>query len=158
MKETLVKFAGYNQWANDKLITLLIQKAPELIEKEIGSSYATIKQTFLHMADAELIWHARLTDADFPDLPSKAGKPITFLKEADQLLTDFLSSKSEDYFIQATSYKNLKGDAFTNMNNAILMHIFNHATFHRGQVVSMLRNAGYKGQIESTDFISFERS
>ena len=51
----------------------------------------------------------------------------------------------------------MKGEEFTNVNTAIFMHVFNHGTFHRGQVVSMMRNAGYTGQIESTDFISYER-
>jgi len=158
MKELLIKYALYNQWANAKLVSLLTDKAPGFIEKEITSSYTSIKQTFLHIADAELIWHCRLTDAPFPELPSKTGRPVEYIKETNKLLLDFVSSKDEAYFTQTTSYKNLKGEAFTNVNSAILMHIFNHATFHRGQIVSMLRNAGYTGQIDSTDFISFERA
>lgn len=158
MKEILIKYAHYNQWAANKLLTLLAAKAPQLVEKEITSSYPTIKQTVLHIADAEQIWHSRLTDAPFPELPSKTGKPIECLQHTNQLLIDLISSKNEEYFTRSTSYKNMKGDAFTSLNSAIWMHVFNHGTFHRGQIVSMLRNAGFQGPIESTDFITYERS
>ena len=157
MKETLLKLANYNQWANNKIITLLNTNASEFIEKEIASSFPTIKRTILHIADAEFIWHSRLANKPFPELPSKTGASIECLKDSNKLLLDFILSKDEVYFSASTTYKSLKGEEFTNVNGAIFMHMFNHATFHRGQVVSMLRNAGYTQPIESTDFISFER-
>ncbi len=157
MKDALLKYAHYNKWANTILVTLLTNKAPEFIEKEIASSYPTIKHTFLHIADAELIWHSRLTGGAFPALPSKTDQPINCLLDSNNLLIDFISSKDNDYFKQATTYKNLKGEEFTSINDAVFTHVFNHGTFHRGQIVSMLRNAGYTGKIESTDFISYDR-
>ncbi len=158
MKETLLKYARYNQWANNKIVNLLTSQASEFIDSEITSSFPTIKKTILHIADAELIWHSRLAGTPFPELPSKTGASIESIKDSNKVLIDFISSKDDAYFAQSTSYKNLKGEPFASVNNAIFMHVFNHATFHRGQVVSMLRNAGYKAPIESTDFISFERN
>ena len=157
MKENLLKYARYNQWANEKTLTLLNMETPELVDKEITSSFNTIKKTILHIADASYIWHCRLTGRPFDTLPSKSGKSINYLKEADQLLIDFITSKEDLYFTQSTTYTNLKGESFTNVNSSIVMHIFNHATFHRGQVVSMLRNAGFHAAIDSTDFITYER-
>ena len=49
MKETVLKFARYNQWANNKIVNLLTTQAPEFIEKEIPSSFPTIKKTILHL-------------------------------------------------------------------------------------------------------------
>jgi len=157
MKTTLLKLAAYNQWANAKTIELLKTQAPLLIEKEIASSFNTIHKTFLHIADAEYVWHCRLIGAPIPDIPSKIGKPIDCLKETNQKLLDFVQSKEDNYFSQSTAYKNLKGEDFTNVNSSILLHVFNHGTFHRGQVVSMMRNGGFSGRIELTDFIEFEK-
>jgi uncharacterized damage-inducible protein DinB len=157
MKENLLQYAGYNQWANKKMLHLLKTKTPELIEKEIPSSFNSIKKTIMHIADAEYIWHCRLTSSPFPDIPGQTGKPIDYLEDIDQLLLDFIASKEESYFTQSTAYKNLKGESFTNVNNDILMHVFNHGTFHRGQVISMLRNAGFNKAIDSTDFIAYAR-
>jgi len=157
MKENLLKYARYNQWANNILLTLLTTNAPEFIEKEIASSYPTIKHTLLHIADAELIWYSRLINTSFPKLPSLTNQSIVCIKDADKILIDYISSKGNDYFKQFTTYKNMKGEEFTTVNDAIFMHVFNHSTFHRGQIVSMLRTAGYTNQIESSDFISYER-
>jgi uncharacterized damage-inducible protein DinB len=157
MKETVLKYARYNQWANHKIVNLLTNQAPEFIEKEITSSFPTIKKTILHIADAELIWHSRLANTPFPELPSKTDVSIEIVKDSNRLLIEYISSKDDAYFNDSTTYKNLKGEPFTSINNAIFMHVFNHATFHRGQLVSMLRNAGFNLPIESTDFISFER-
>ena len=157
MKITLTKLARYNQWANKILVNLIQTQAPELLEKEIDSSFNTLKKTILHMADAEYVWYCRLTNVPFDKVPSKIGAGIEALATQDQKIIDFIESKDDAYFGQNTEYKNLKGDPFTNMNFSILTHLFNHGTFHRGQIVTMLRNGGYKGHIDSTDFIAFER-
>ena len=157
MKETLLKYARYNQWANKRLISTLTTHAPELAEKEIASSFNSIKKTILHMADAEYIWDVRLTNGTPDKIPGKSGAGMEALAHEDQKLIDLISSNEEAFFGKSTSYKSMKGDPFTNNNFAILMHVFNHSTFHRGQVVTMLRNGGYTGPVEQTDFITFER-
>jgi len=157
MKDILLKYARYNQWANEKLVNVVKTQTPELLEKEIASSFNSIKKTILHMADAEYIWHIRLTNGMPDKIPGKSDAGIEALAKMDQLLLDFISSKDENFFKQDTSYKSLKGDPFTSNNFSILWHVFNHGTFHRGQVVTMLRNGGYTGTIDQTDFIAFER-
>ncbi len=157
MKVILLKLAAYNVWANTKIINLLKAQAPQLIEKEIASSFNSIHKTLIHMADAEYVWHCRLTTISYTEIPSKTEKPIDILKETSQKMLDLVQSKEDNYFSKSTAYKNMKGEDFTNVNDSILLHVFNHGTFHRGQVISMMRNAGFKGHIESTDFIAFER-
>ncbi len=157
MKTTLLKLANYNSWANAKIIGLLKTQAPNLIEKEIASSFNSIHKTILHMADAEYAWHCRLVNVPLTDIPTKTGKTIDCLKDTNQKLLEFVQSKEDKYFSESTAYKNMKGENFTNMNNSILLHVFNHGTFHRGQIVTIMRNAGFTGEIESTDFITFER-
>jgi len=158
MKKVIQKYARYNQWANRKLVDLVKTLGPELLEKEIGSSFNSIKKTILHMADAEYIWHCRLTHGTPDEIPGKSGAGIEALDATDQKLIDLISAEDDAFFGRSTDYKNLKGDPFSNNNFAILWHVFNHSTFHRGQVVTMLRNGGYTGPIEQTDLIAFERS
>lgn len=157
MKETLLKYARYNQWANAKLITLIQTQAPDLLEKEAVSSFKTIKKTILHIADAEYIWHVRMTNGVADKIPAQSGAGIEVLAECDQKLIDLIASKDDAYFSGSTNYKNTKGEPFTNNNFAIFWHVFNHGTFHRGQIVGQLRNAGFTAPIDSTDFITFER-
>jgi uncharacterized damage-inducible protein DinB len=134
-----------------------MSKTPQLLDKEISSSFNTIRKTLMHIADAEYIWHCRLKNLPFDKIPSKEGLGIESLAELDRKVIDFIGSKEDAYFGESTEYKTMKGDAFKNKNFSILTHLFNHGTFHRGQVVTMMRNGGFEGHIESTDLIAFER-
>jgi uncharacterized damage-inducible protein DinB len=157
MKITLLKLAKYNQWANQTLVNEVLNKTPELIEKEISSSFNTIQKTFMHIADAEYIWLCRLNHLPLEKLPGKTGSGVEVLAHHDQKLIDFINSKEDAYFNESTEYKSLKGDSHKTQNFAIFTHLFNHSTFHRGQIVTMMRNGGFEGHIETTDFIAYER-
>src|SRR5438105_4871852 len=104
MKITLLKLARYNQWANKILVNHIQTQTPELLEKEIDSSFNTLKKTILHIADAEYIWHCRLTGVPFDKIPSKIGAGIKDLGTEDQKIIDFIESKDDAYFGQSTDY------------------------------------------------------
>ena len=69
---------------------------------------------------------------------------------------DFASSQDEKFFSSGTDYINLKGKKFSQNNAEIILHCMNHSTFHRGQLISMLRHVGYTDQ-SASDFILFLR-
>jgi uncharacterized damage-inducible protein DinB len=56
---------------------------------------------------------------------------------------------------RVVDYKSLKGDPFKNTVREIVMHVVNHATIHRGQVMGMLRQMGVAPP--PTDLIFFYR-
>ena len=157
MKELLIQQALYNQWANSSLFVLAEKEAKDCLDTAIHSSFKSLRQTFMHLADAEYIWLCRLNDLPLDQIPGKSGKSMEVLPVMDKRLLDFIESKEASYFSASTSYKNLKGESFTTENGVILAHVFNHSTFHRGQIVSMLRVLGFSGNIPSTDLITFKR-
>src|SRR6185369_13236864 len=55
------------------------------------------------------------------------------------------------------AYQNSKKEQFKQPVYEMLLHLFNHQSFHRGQVVTMLRQLGIE-KISPTDFIVFSRS
>jgi uncharacterized damage-inducible protein DinB len=69
---------------------------------------------------------------------------------------DFASSQDDFFFTSSTDYINLKGKKFSQNNAEIILHCMNHSTFHRGQLISMLRHVGYTDQ-SASDFILFLR-
>ena len=161
MKQTLLRYARYNQWANASILNLVKKEGHSFLDKEMTSSFNSIRKTILHIADAEYIWYARLTEVKaeliISGLPSKTGMGLEALTELDQKHVNLILSKEEDFFNLFTAYQNLKGEAFRTVNSAIFWQVFNHATFHRGQVVTLMRMNGYTGLVESTDFIGFDR-
>ena len=72
------------------------------------------------------------------------------------MLADFISAKGEAFLTEQIDYKTMKGDAYSNTAEEILVHVINHGTFHRGQVITMLRELGFT-QFPSTDLITFLR-
>ena len=55
------------------------------------------------------------------------------------------------------AYKNLKGDPFEDRIEDTLFHVVNHSTYHRGQIITMLREAGV-AKVVSTDLIHYLRT
>lgn len=105
MKITLLQLARYNQWANKTLVNEVMSKTPALVDKEISSSFNTIRKTFMHIADAEYIWFCRLNHMPFDKLPGKVGLGIESLAEQDKKIIEFIESKEDTYFKKVLNTK-----------------------------------------------------
>jgi uncharacterized damage-inducible protein DinB len=161
MKELLENYTKYNLWANTKLTGFLQKLDPPLLDKELISSFKTIRQTAYHIWDAELIWYSRLKGESFTSWPSGSftGSDNDFFKsfvEQSSKFVGFVEDKSEPHFLDSFTYRSIEGKEFTNSVADTILHCMNHSTFHRGQLVTMLRNVGYT-DLASTDYISFIR-
>ena len=77
------------------------------------------------------------------------------IKTSTELLA-FIESKDEAFLQEVLVYKNMKGDPYENVVEEILYHLVNHGSYHRGQLVTMLRGAGVT-QLVSTDLIAWFR-
>jgi uncharacterized damage-inducible protein DinB len=161
MVYTLQQHLKYNVWANGKIADFIAKADEKLFDTEVKSSFPSIRKTVYHIWDAEFIWLKRLQGESLADWPSKnfAGSRSQALAawiECSKSLHDFIAAQDEAYLQQPVTYKNMKGDAFTNTAEGIIMHVVNHGTFHRGQLVTLLRELGYT-DLSSTDLITFLR-
>ncbi len=50
----------------------------------------------------------------------------------------------------------MKGDSFSSGTDDIVFHVVNHGTFHRGQIITMLRELGFTS-FDSQDLITYLR-
>ena len=162
MKQLLQQYSAYNTWANRILLERINQLPEEQVNKEIVSSFPGIYKTVLHMMDAESIWWQRLKLAEHVDFPSQTFKGN--FEELSRILLQ-LSLQWEEWVRKANeaninhvfAYQNSKKELFKQPVYEVLLHLFNHQTFHRGQVVTMCRQLGME-KIPPTDFIVFTRS
>ncbi len=158
MKELITKYVNYNYWANKQLSALLLTINDTLLDKEIKSSFSSLRKTVHHIWDAEMTWTARLKNEAIQWPPSAQFKNPAideFLKTSEHVV-DFISSKDETFFTTSTSYKNSKGTSFSTLNSDIIMHCMNHSTFHRGQLITILRSLEITN-LPATDLIAFLR-
>lgn len=161
MKEIYSDFANYNLWANKKIVDFYLEQSSELLEREIANSFPSIKLTFFHIWDAELIWFKRLEGKSMAHFPSAkfSGAVEEGLYQMIQNSTefrDFIQTQEETFFDEKCHYQTTQGGQFRMLNREIMQHVFNHSTYHRGQLVMMARQLNLSN-IPSTDYIFYLR-
>jgi len=159
-KEYFLQLANYNIWANHIVFSWLNQIDDEQWTLKIISSFTSVRETALHLASSENLWHERLDKKGATVLPTtfKGSKKdlINLWQKASEDLKLFVENLDESKLPEILHYKNTKGLEFNLPIYQILAHVFNHSTYHRGQLVTMLRQAGFTG-VGSTDLTSYYR-
>ncbi len=161
MKNIYQDIANYNLWANRKMVNLFTRLDEHLLETEIISSFPSVKLTFLHIWDAEQIWLSRLKGHSMTFFPSKnfrGSNSVMFeqMLQSSQDFLDFISQREESFFNQNIQYQTTSGAQHNQLNREIIHHVFNHGTYHRGQLTTMARQLGLT-HIEATDYIFYLR-
>ena len=161
MKEILRQFALYNVWANQKLLDVILALPEEKQMQEVPSSFKSLYTTVLHMWDAESIWWQRMKLHERIIVPSENFKG-TLQDVANGLLQqnrqweNWVSNATEISLEHVFQYQNSKKEQFKQPIYQMILHVFNHGTYHRGQLVNMLRQLGVE-KIPQTDFIVWSR-
>jgi uncharacterized damage-inducible protein DinB len=161
LRSQLIKMTKYNLWANTKISEFLLKLDPALLDKELISSFNTIRKTLYHIMGAESIWLSRLNGISPTRWPGEnySGTDIEAINsftEQSEKLVSYAESCTEDSIQDIVKYSSLDGIKFENTKCDILHHVINHSTFHRGQLITMLRNVGYT-DLSSTDYIQYLR-
>ena len=166
MKEILSTYTSYNLWANTKFLDVLKNIEPLLLDKEIKSSFPSLRKTMQHIWSAEEVWHRRFLGESLASLPEPENNFSAFAKRLSarsQSFVDLLKNKDENFLVQTCSYKDFRGNSHTNFHWQMIMHCMNHSTYHRGQIVTMLREVGVTNPptgaagIPSTDLMAYFR-
>jgi len=159
MQNIITNYTAYNLWANRRMVDMLSPLSEAEMEQEIISSFPSVKTTLLHIWDAEMIWLRRLQGESLDYWPSFnfEGTQADLFKELLAISEEFyryseaLTDPDADY-----SFKTTKGTDYTMKRSHTIHHCMNHSTFHRGQLITMLRQLTQTGLV-STDFITYLR-
>jgi uncharacterized damage-inducible protein DinB len=161
MKELLVQLAAYNSWANQRLIDCIQALPEETALKQLPSSFNTIQATLLHMWDAQSIWWQRMKLQEGVIAPSVNFKGNTrdvanALLHQNKLWESWVNNASPAALDHQFMYYSSKKEPYKMNINQMLLQVFNHDTYHRGQLVNMLRQLEIK-KIPGTDFVLWTR-
>ena len=157
----LKDLTAYNTWANMKILKFVEEAGEEKSVLPQQSSFPSIRKTVLHIWDAQSIWFNRIHGVSpqvWPPVPFEGNTMMACQgllessREFEALVGKF---KTEDIH-KSITYQTLKGDEFQNTIFQIIVHLMNHSTFHRGQLITMFRGAGF-AEFSATDMIAYFR-
>jgi len=150
----------YNLWADLRTLDACSSLTPEQFTRSISSSFSSVRDTVAHLYGAEWVWNERIQGRSpaalnpgsiFPDFASVRAK----LEEMDRYYIDYVSRLTQKDLEQVIHYKAFDGKEYSNPLWQSLHQLTNHASYHRGQVVTLLRQLGAKPV--STDLIGYYR-
>ena len=150
--EARERFA-YNTWANRRLLDAARPLSDDRFTRDTGASFGSIHQTLLHILAGEWkwlrFWRGEPYDQAFvpTDYPTVAALESHWaIIAADQ--QTFAAHLTEDQLQRPVA---ARGRTHTLADT--IQHLLNHSTYHRGQVVTLLRQGGCR--VPSTDFLDF---
>ncbi|MBC7535041.1 MAG: DinB family protein [Ferruginibacter sp.] len=161
MKKILLTYAAYNVWANQRMVDCVTNLSDEQIHKQINSSFGSVYAMLGHLWDVESIWWQRVKLNELVEWPGVkfSGSVLELcnhLMHQSKQWKEWIDIATETVLEHEFIYKNSKKEQFKQPVSEALHHLFNHQTFHRGQLITMLKQVGVT-ELPNTDLIAFYR-
>lgn len=155
--ERFERLLAYETQANERCFDSI---AGVSIVRRQDPAYAKALGIAAHVQLAREIWLGRLTGRPLPPPPDwfpALGLDALRAKgrAIDAAWKAFLATLSDDTLNTFCHYTSSEGDMYRSYVDDILTHVFNHATYHRGQIAPLVSQLG--GERALTDFIALTR-
>jgi uncharacterized damage-inducible protein DinB len=157
----LTTLLDFHYWARDRMLAAIGRLDAEAYARPLGNSFASVRDTAVHIYSADWIWFQRwqglspaslLRSEDYPDVPALARA----WRDLESSVRAFVGSRGEEGTREVFDYRLLSGTPGRSVFWHMLQHVVNHGTYHRGQITTMLRQLGAEPP-KSTDLIAFYR-
>lgn len=160
LKQHFELLASYNKWMNSKVYEAASQLTTTDLAKDRGAFFGSILATLNHIVVGDIIWLKRFANhpscltslQKVAELPSPISlNQVLFddfnnLRERrnwlDEQIINWIRELSEADPNYILRYRNTKGVSVSKCYSSLLIHFFNHQTHHRGQVSTLLSQAG----------------
>ncbi|ANU11714.1 hypothetical protein A1A1_10641 [Planococcus antarcticus DSM 14505] len=153
------KMFSYHKWATLACLEHVQTFGKELYQKEGINSFASIQATLEHVIGVEKLWLLRMSGISKPAFEHFDVETIDKAIEAFMLLYAemelFFASLSQHQWQETLDYQNMLGDDFSTTREEMLFTFVNHASYHRGQITSFLRQFGKEGA--TLDYIYYQK-
>lgn len=139
------EYFQFTYWANLLIISRLMQH-------DVNGNVPSLVS---HILRAQQIWNKRMQGEVSNIKPFAAIPQSDWISINAQNTTTSLEIAQSHKKGELITYQNSHGQTFSTKIEDILLHLGNHATHHRGQVCSLMRQAGIAPPV--TDYIAWVR-
>jgi uncharacterized damage-inducible protein DinB len=149
---------AFNRWAHDRVLAACDDLSADEFTRDLRTSHGSIRGTLVHTLWSEWVWLRRwlgespkivFSEADYPDLGVIKPRWHALDRERWEFIDTLTNQRLERVF----GYENRKGEHWEYSYLHAMQHVANHASYHRGQIVTMLRQLGRTPP--ATDYLLF---
>lgn len=143
--------AEYNRWMNERLYAVCAEMPDGERRRDAGAFFKSIHGTLNHVLLGDKLWLGRFLDEPFPvesldqELYGDFDDMLAERVATDRVIIEFTNSLDEAAIDRKFHFTTLVDPAArTYIFRHVLLHFFNHQTHHRGQLTTLISQAGYE--------------
>jgi len=149
---------AFNRWANDRILDAVRPLNINEFTRDLRTSHVSVRGTLVHMLWSEWVWFRRwegesplilFSDDDYEDVEAIASQWSDLDAERER----FLAALDDNGLGRVFGYENRQGEHWEYPLVSSMQHVVNHSSYHRGQIVTLLRQLGKTPP--TTDFLVF---
>jgi uncharacterized damage-inducible protein DinB len=154
MQDDVVALFAYDRWANAKVLDACLELTAEQYGAEPVPGWSSVRSTVYHIVMATEFNLRTLAGGPEDRIPTEAeastvDDAVRLLERAYRRFEELRPTLTPERLNTVLTLRAV-GRTFTLPRWAILRHIVNHSSYHRGQAASKLKRFGIEQQI--TDF------
>lgn len=151
---------AFNSWADNRILDAVMAMPADRAMQDMKSSHGGIHGTLVHIVASEKMWLSRWTGKPDAKFLSAAEAPTVEAVKTVWVAVGFetarfLGTMSDRKLQEAFTMKTSKGETYTHFYWQAFQHMVDHCSYHRGQVVTMMRQQGIAPP--TTGLINFYR-
>lgn len=159
MKRIIDSYANYHLWANKRTAKFLSTLDEKILGQKVDSSFPSILHTLSHINKVHDFWlgfiiTGKMTEFDWADRDLSANYQITeFIDSSEKMTSTFKGYDQVD--LEKILELRSSWASYDENRFHFIMHVINHTTFHRGQLISIARILGVKDEFPKTDYLAY---
>lgn len=141
--------AAYNRWMNERVYAACAQLSDEQRKQDRGAFFGSIHGTLNHLLVGDKIWLGRFTDTPFSitgldqELHADFDTLLADREATDRQITDWANALTDECLQGTLEYTSVVNPQPRRYEMWLAVaHFFNHQTHHRGQLTTLLSQAG----------------
>jgi uncharacterized damage-inducible protein DinB len=159
-RSTALRHLEYHAWATQRILESVEPLSAEELHRDMKTSHSSVWGTLEHGFQADAVWlrrHEGVVDAKLTDVGVADFESLR--KQWPELQSRWIAwagSLNDSDWPRVIEYRFLSGAEARSPIYENVLHVVNHGAYHRGQIVTMLRQLG--APPIATDFLLYVRT
>ena len=148
----------YNRWASERTLDAAAMLTNEDYVRPTQGSFSSLRAIMEHILATEVVWLSRWEGHSLGEAPDYQGcvdvnSLARIWKSFWTRQFRFLNALAEEDLSTPIAIRTRSGIETVQPLGETLVHVVNHATYHRGQAATLIRSLG--GTPQGTDYFTY---